>query len=154
MRRYPIFLILGLPIFAFALRAQSNVGELRLKVTDPSGSGVKSSIELVCEANQLRQVYVTDSSGLRGNRAASRGAIRRTQIVERVNFARNRVKPSFSLDASLGAEVWKRDMVQVRLQADAANLTNRLNVIDFAGLFSGNAVAPPRSFAVRLETSF
>jgi len=76
------------------------------------------------------------------------------QIVERVNFARNRVKPSFSLDASVGAEVWKRDTVQVRLQADAANLTNRLNVIDFAGLFSGNAVAPPRSFAVRLETSF
>ena len=76
------------------------------------------------------------------------------QIVERVNFARNRVKPSFSLDASLGTEVWKRDAVQVRLQADATNLTNRLNVIDFAGLFSGNAVAPPRSFAVRLEASF
>jgi outer membrane receptor for Fe3+-dicitrate len=76
------------------------------------------------------------------------------QIVERVNFARNRVKPSFSLDSSFGADVWKRDKVQVRLQADLANLTNRLNVIDFAGLFSGNAVAPPRSFAVRLETSF
>jgi outer membrane receptor for Fe3+-dicitrate len=76
------------------------------------------------------------------------------QIVERVDFSRSRVKPSFSLDASLGAEIWKRDSLQVRLQADAANLTNRLNVIDFAGLFSGNAVAPPRSFAVRLETSF
>ncbi len=76
------------------------------------------------------------------------------QIVERVNFARNRVKPSFSLDASVGAEIWKHDAVQVRVQADVANLTNRLNVIDFAGLFSGNAVAPPRSFAVRLETSF
>ena len=50
--------------------------------------------------------------------------------------------------------MWKRDKLQVRLQADAANLTNRLNVIDFAGLFSGNAVAPPRSFALRLETSF
>jgi outer membrane receptor for Fe3+-dicitrate len=76
------------------------------------------------------------------------------QIVDRVNFVRNRVKPSFSLDASVGAEIWKRDTVQMRLQADAANLNNRLNVIDFAGLFSGNAVAPPRSFAVRLETSF
>lgn len=76
------------------------------------------------------------------------------RIVERVNFARNRVKPSFSLDASVGAEVWKHDTVQVRMQADIANLTNRLNVIDFAGLFSGNAVAPPRSFAVRLQTSF
>ena len=76
------------------------------------------------------------------------------QIVDRVNFGRNRVKPSFSLDASLGAEMYKRDTLQVRLQADAANLNNRLNVIDFAGLFSGNAVAPPRSFALRLETSF
>src|SRR6266404_3928726 len=76
------------------------------------------------------------------------------QIVERVNFTRNRVKPSFSLDGSLGAEVWKHDALTVRIQADVANLTDRLNVIDFAGLFSGNAVAPPRSFAVRLETSF
>jgi hypothetical protein len=76
------------------------------------------------------------------------------QIVDRVNFARNRVKPSFSLDGSLGAEIWKHDALTVRVQADATNLTNRLNVIDFAGLFSGNAVAPPRSFAVRLETSF
>jgi hypothetical protein len=42
----------------------------------------------------------------------------------------------------------------VRLQADAANLADRLNVIDFAGLFSGNAVAPPRSFGIRLEASF
>jgi hypothetical protein len=76
------------------------------------------------------------------------------QIVQRVNFARNRVKPSFTLDGSLGARVWKHDAIQVRVQADAANLTNRLNVIDFAGLFSGNAVASPRSFAVRLEASF
>jgi hypothetical protein len=76
------------------------------------------------------------------------------QIIERINFAGSRVKPSFSLDGSLGAEIWKRDSLQVRLQVDAENLTNRLNVIDFAGLFSGNAVAPPRSFAVRLETSF
>jgi hypothetical protein len=42
----------------------------------------------------------------------------------------------------------------MRLQADVENLNNRLNVIDFAGLFSGNAVAPPRSFAARFETSF
>jgi hypothetical protein len=76
------------------------------------------------------------------------------RIVDRVNFERNRVKPSFSLDASAGADVWKHDALQLRLQVDVANLTNRLNVIDFAGLFSGNAVAPPRSFAIRLETSF
>jgi hypothetical protein len=28
------------------------------------------------------------------------------------------------------------------LQADADNLNNRLNIIDFGGLFSGNAIAP------------
>src|ERR1700680_4859680 len=63
MRRSLALLIIGLAILPFALRAQSNSGELRIKVIDPSGSAVKSSIELVCEANQFRQTYVTDSSG-------------------------------------------------------------------------------------------
>jgi outer membrane cobalamin receptor len=76
------------------------------------------------------------------------------RIVEQVNFSRNRVKPSWSIDASAGVGVWKHDNVDMRVQADVQNLTNRLNVIDFAGLFSGNAVAPPRSFAIRFETSF
>jgi outer membrane receptor for Fe3+-dicitrate len=76
------------------------------------------------------------------------------QIVDRVNLARGRVKPSLSLDASAGVDLWKHDSLNVRLQADVENLTNRLNVIDFAGLFSGNSVAPPRSFALRLQTAF
>ena len=41
-----------------------------------------------------------------------------------------------------------------RLQLDGDNLNNRLNVIDFGGLFSGNAIAPGRSWALRLTTSF
>jgi outer membrane cobalamin receptor len=76
------------------------------------------------------------------------------QIVDRVDFARGRVKPSLSVDASVGLDLWKHDSVNVRLHADVENLTNRLNVIDFVGLFSGNSVAPPRSFAIRLETAF
>ena len=76
------------------------------------------------------------------------------QIVERVNFARGRVRPSLSLDGSVAMEIWKHDAVNMRVQADVENLNNRLNVIDFAGLFSGNSIRPPRSFAVRLETSF
>jgi outer membrane cobalamin receptor len=76
------------------------------------------------------------------------------QIVDRVNFSRGRVKPSLSLDASAGLDVWKHDNINIRVQADVENLANRLNLIDFAGLFSGNAVAPPRSFAIRLETAF
>ena len=34
------------------------------------------------------------------------------------------------------------------------NLTGRFNVINFAGLFSGTAVAPPRSVSARLRATF
>jgi len=75
-------------------------------------------------------------------------------IVNRVDFANGRVKPSLAVSASLGADLWHKDNVAMRLQADVQNLNNRLNLIDFAGLFSGNAIAPPRSYAIRLQTSF
>jgi len=42
----------------------------------------------------------------------------------------------------------------MNLQTDITDLNNRLNVINFGGLFSGNAIAPPRSYALRLQTSF
>jgi hypothetical protein len=42
----------------------------------------------------------------------------------------------------------------VRFQVDGQNLNNVLDVIDFGGLFSGNAIGPSRSVAVRLTTSF
>jgi GTP-dependent phosphoenolpyruvate carboxykinase len=41
-----------------------------------------------------------------------------------------------------------------QLQADGQNLTNAQNVIDFGGLFSGNAIGPSRSYALRLTTTF
>ncbi len=75
-------------------------------------------------------------------------------VVDRINFDRGRVKPSLTVDASVGADLYRSDHVSMRLQADGQNLNNRLNVIDFGGLFSGNAIAPPRSWALRLQTSF
>ena len=76
------------------------------------------------------------------------------QVIDRVNFERNRVKPWFSLDASVGADIWKKDNLAMRMQFDVQNLNNGLNLINFAGLFSGNSIAPPRSYAVRLKTDF
>jgi outer membrane cobalamin receptor len=76
------------------------------------------------------------------------------QVVDRVNFAKGRVRPSLSIDASLGADLWRTEKLQMRFQADVQNINNRLNVIDFGGLFSGNAIGPPRSYALRLTTSF
>jgi hypothetical protein len=75
-------------------------------------------------------------------------------VVDRVNFERGRVKPSLSINASVGADVYKSDRLTMRLQADGQNLNNRLNVIDFGGLFSGNAIAPSRSYFLRFSTSF
>ena len=45
------------------LLGQSNTGELRLRVTDPSGLAVKSLIQIISEANQYRRVLSTDDQG-------------------------------------------------------------------------------------------
>ena len=76
------------------------------------------------------------------------------QIIDRVNFDAGRVRPNFTLDASAGADLWQHEKRTLRLQAIVENLTSRLNVINFAGLFSGTAIAPPRSGNVRLQYDF
>jgi len=53
-----LYLFCVVPVFA-----QSNTGELRLSVKDPSGLAVRSSVELISEANQFRQSYETDDTG-------------------------------------------------------------------------------------------
>jgi hypothetical protein len=75
-------------------------------------------------------------------------------VVDRVDFAHGRVRPSLAIGASIGAELHKSDHFTMNMQADVADLNNRLNLIDFGGLFSGNAIAPPRSYALRLQTTF
>jgi len=75
-------------------------------------------------------------------------------MVSRVDFERGRVRPSLAVGASVGAVLYKSDHFSAHLQGDATNLNNRLNLIDFGGLFSGNAIAPPRSYALRLQTNF
>jgi hypothetical protein len=76
------------------------------------------------------------------------------QVVNRINFDRGRIYPSFQVNASAGADVYKSERLNMRFQIDGQNLTNVLDVIDFGGLFSGNAIGPSRSFALRLTTNF
>ena len=76
------------------------------------------------------------------------------RVVDRVNFETGRVRPSASFDASAGMTITKSAKHAVRLQAEVRNLTNRLDVINFAGLFSGTALAAPRSIAVRVRVDF
>ena len=76
------------------------------------------------------------------------------RIVDRVNIDRGRVRSSFSLSASAGVLAWKKEKRNARVQADVQNLTGRLNVINFAGVFSGTALGAPRSAAIRVQTEF
>jgi hypothetical protein len=76
------------------------------------------------------------------------------QVVSRIDFARGRVRPQLAVSSSLGADIYKRENLTVHFQVDGDNLNNRLNVIDFGGLFSGNAIGPARSVIMRLNASF
>ncbi|MGB2622570.1 MAG: TonB-dependent receptor [Candidatus Acidiferrum sp.] len=76
------------------------------------------------------------------------------QVVDRINFARGRIYPSFQVNASAGADLYKSEHLKINLQIDGENLTNVVDVIDFGGLFSGNAIGPSRSFMLRLQTLF
>lgn len=86
--------------------------------------------------------------------AAGQAAIYGWQVVNRINFARGRIYPTFQVNASAGVNVYKSDRLNVRFQVDGQNLTNVVDVIDFGGLFSGNAIGPGRSALFRLTTSF
>jgi len=76
------------------------------------------------------------------------------EILKEVNFVRGRVKPNFALNAGAGFEVYRKEQRSAVLQIQSANLTDRVNVINFASLFSGTAVAPPRSVSGRLKLTF
>lgn len=75
-------------------------------------------------------------------------------IVDHVNFAAGRVAPNFSLDAAVGATLFHKELKEVTVQVEGSNLTNRVNVINFASLFSGTAVGTPRSVSARLKVGF
>jgi hypothetical protein len=75
-------------------------------------------------------------------------------VINHLNFNLGRISPYFTQNASLGVDLYLHEKRSVRLQADAANLSNTLEVIDFGGLFSGNALGPSRQYTFRLVTTF
>jgi outer membrane cobalamin receptor len=91
-----------------------------------------------------------DYTGTEANAIAQYGP----QVVGRLNFVRGRVQPALLFDATAAAELYRNKRVKMNLQADGANLSNQLDVIDFGGLFSGNAIGPARSYTLRLTTTF
>ena len=76
------------------------------------------------------------------------------QVLDRVDLARRRVRPNFSFDVAAGAEIYHKEARSAALQIQVANLANRLNVINFASLFSGTALGEPRSVSASLRLTF
>ncbi len=76
------------------------------------------------------------------------------QILDRVDFARGRVRPNFSVDLAAGAEIYHKESRSAAMQIQVVNLANRLNVINFASLFSGTALGEPRSVSASLKLAF
>jgi hypothetical protein len=75
-------------------------------------------------------------------------------ILNRVNFVAGRVRPNYSFDAAAGATLFHKEGKEMSLQLETSNFTNRVNVINFASLFSGTAIAAPRSVSARLKLAF
>ena len=53
----------GMILLALPLMAQSNAGELRVKVVDPNGLAVKAGITLSSSAPELHRSLLTDGTG-------------------------------------------------------------------------------------------
>ena len=64
-------------------------------------------------------------------------------ILDQVDFEAGRVRPNLTLDLGLSAELWRTSTRRLTLRAEFANVTDRLNVINFAGVFSGTAAGRP-----------
>jgi hypothetical protein len=75
-------------------------------------------------------------------------------VINHLNFNLGRINPYFTQNLTVGADLLKREKFTTRFQGDIANVGNTLEVIDFGGLFSGNAIGPGRQFTFRLLTTF
>jgi hypothetical protein len=75
-------------------------------------------------------------------------------VINHLNFNRDRISPYFTQNLTVGADLLKREKFTTRFQGDIANVGNTLELIDFGGLFSGNAVGPGRQFTFRVLTTF
>ncbi|HTW48812.1 MAG TPA: hypothetical protein VMD92_12740 [Acidobacteriaceae bacterium] len=74
--------------------------------------------------------------------------------MDRINFDRDRIDPTIQANASAGVDIQQSERVTIQMQMDGENLTDVLDVIDFGGLFSGNAIGPSRALLLRLTARF
>ena len=74
-----------------------------------------------------------------------------TAIVDRVDFARGRVRPSASIDAAAGVDLFNRGHKAIRLQADASTLPAISTSSTSPGCCRARPSDQPRTAAVRMQ---
>lgn len=104
---------------------QRNTARARLRFQAPRK--VWFAIGGECGSGLLSEVGHQDRSVLLGQYGAS--------VLDRVNIACGRVRPNFSLDMAAGAEIYRKEERSASFQIEAANVTDRINVINFASVF-------------------
>jgi hypothetical protein len=128
MKRFVIlFVLYALPLFC-----QSNSGELHLKVTDPSGVGVKAMVRITSEANQYRNALSTSEQGTLVVQRLPYGIYRVT--VEQPGFAA--VSESVEIRSSLPTQCEMQLKLPVVSQSVTVSAANTLIDPDQAGSVS------------------
>jgi hypothetical protein len=150
-------LVGGLFLGAESLEALDAAGEL--PITQDQRHTLRAQVRWDVAAPLWITAAVRVGSGLpveldRGTDEATLVAQYGAATLAQVDFDRGRVHPSLVVDTGFGARVWRRDRRRLTVRAEIANLADRLNVINFAGLFSGTALGAPRSATVRLQYEF
>ncbi len=75
-------------------------------------------------------------------------------LVNQLNFNRGRILPHGIENVSVGYDLYQKEGHSLRLQADCNDVGNRMQVLDFGGLLSANAIGPARTYTGRLTAQF
>src|SRR3984957_9028845 len=118
MKRLAIFLV----ILALPALGQSNKGELRLRIVDPSGLGVKATVEVVSEANQYQATLTTTDDG--------------TLAVQRLPFGiyRVEIKRQGFADASQSLQIRSSVPLELRVELKLPSVEQTVTVTSNATL--------------------
>ena len=122
-----LFFACALPVWC-----QTNSGELRLKVTDPSGVGVKTTVRIVSAGNQYRNNLNTNDSGDLDVRRLPYGLYQLE--IEQPGFAA--VSESVEIRSSLPTEYKVHLSLPIVNQSVTVNATDTLIDPDQAGAVS------------------
>ncbi len=76
------------------------------------------------------------------------------RLIARLDLSRQRIRPFAITDAQFGVRIWQAEHKSIDFSVQAANLFNQVDLIDFAGVFSGTAVGPPRNANARIRIEF